>query len=138
MADFCSLIWAKETGDHRLYIVLGPEILVLDEPTAGQDQRNYTEIMEFLDSLQEKRPYHCHDYPWYAADVDYSDRALVVSDGQILADLPPAELFTHPDILQEANLKETSIFALANRLEWILGANAVLYATERSRSWIID
>lgn len=97
-------------------LVLGPEILVLDEPTAGQDQRNYTEIMEFLDSLQEKG----HTIVMITHDMqlmlDYSDRALVVSDGQILSDLSPAELFTHPDILQEANLKETSIFALANRL----------------------
>ena len=97
-------------------LILGPEILVLDEPTAGQDQRNYTEIMEFLDSLQEKG----HTIVMITHDMqlmlDYSDRALVVSDGQILADLSPAELFTHPDILQEANLKETSIFALANRL----------------------
>ena len=97
-------------------LVLGPEILVLDEPTAGQDQRNYTEIMEFLDSLQEKG----HTIVMITHDMqlmlDYSDRALVVSDGQILADLSPAELFTHPNILQEANLKETSIFALANRL----------------------
>ena len=97
-------------------LVLGPEILVVDEPTAGQDQRNYTDIMEFLDSLQEKG----HTIVMITHDMqlmlDYSDRALVVSDGQILADLSPAELFTHPDILQEANLKETSIFALANRL----------------------
>lgn len=97
-------------------LVLGPEILVLDEPTAGQDQRNYTDIMEFLDSLQEKG----HTIVMITHDMqlmlDYSDRALVVSEGQILADLSPAELFTHPDILQEANLKETSIFALANRL----------------------
>lgn len=97
-------------------LVLGPEILVLDEPTAGQDQRNYTEIMEFLNSLKEKG----HTILMITHDMqlmlDYSDRALVVSDGQILADLSPAELFTHPDILQEANLKETSIFALANRL----------------------
>lgn len=97
-------------------LVLGPEILVLDEPTAGQDQRNYTEIMGFLDSLQEKG----HTIVMITHDMqlmlDYSDRALVVSDGQILADLSPAELFTHLDILQEANLKETSIFALANRL----------------------
>ena len=97
-------------------LVLGPEILVLDEPTAGQDQRNYTDIMEFLDSLQEKG----HTIVMITHDMqlmlDYSDRALVVSDGQILADFSPAELFTHPDILQGANLKETSIFALANRL----------------------
>ena len=106
----------KKRATIASILVLGPEILVLDEPTAGQDQRNYTEIMEFLDSLQEKG----HTIVMITHDMqlmlDYSDRALVVSDGQILADLSPAELFTHPDILQEANLKETSIFALANRL----------------------
>ena len=97
-------------------LVLGPEILVLDEPTAGQDQRNYTDIMEFLDSLQEKG----HTIVMITHDMqlmlDYSDRAIVVTDGQIIADLSPAELFTRPDILRQANLKETSIFALANRL----------------------
>ena len=97
-------------------LVLGPEILVLDEPTAGQDQRNYTEIMEFLDSLQEKG----HTIVMITHDMqlmlDYSDRAVVVMDGQVLADLTPAELLTQPEILRRANLKETSIFALANRL----------------------
>ena len=97
-------------------LVLGPEILVLDEPTAGQDQRNYTEIMEFLDSLQKKG----HTIVMITHDMqlmlDYSDRAIVVTDGQIIADLSPAELFTRPDILRQANLKETSIFALGNRL----------------------
>ena len=97
-------------------LVLGPEMLVLDEPTAGQDQRNYTEIMEFLDSLQQKG----HTIIMITHDMqlmlDYSDRAIVVTDGRIIADLSPAELFTRPDILGQANLKETSIFALANRL----------------------
>ena len=97
-------------------LVLGPEILVLDEPTAGQDQRNYTEIMEFLDTLQQKG----HTIVMITHDMqlmlDYSDRAVVVTDGQIIADLSPAALFTRPDILRQANLKETSIFDLANRL----------------------
>ena len=97
-------------------LVLGPEVLVLDEPTAGQDQRNYTEIMDFLDELQQKG----HTIVMITHDMqlmlDYSDRAIVVMDGQILADLTPAELLTQPEILRRANLKETSIFALANRL----------------------
>lgn len=97
-------------------LVLGPEVLVLDEPTAGQDQRNYTEIMDFLDELHQKG----HTIIMITHDMqlmlDYSDRAIVVTDGQILADLTPAELLTQPDILRRANLKETSIFALANRL----------------------
>ena len=97
-------------------LVLGPEILVLDEPTAGQDQRNYTEIMDFLDELHQKG----HTIVMITHDMqlmlDYSDRAVVVMDGQVLADLTPAELLTQPEILKRANLKETSIFALANRL----------------------
>lgn len=97
-------------------LVLGPEVLVLDEPTAGQDQRNYTEIMDFLDELHQKG----HTIIMITHDMqlmlDYSDRAIVVTDGQILADLTPAELLTRPEILRRANLKETSIFALANRL----------------------
>ena len=97
-------------------LVLGPDVLVLDEPTAGQDQRNYTEIMDFLDELQQKG----HTIVMITHDMqlmlDYSDRAVVVMDGQVLADLTPAELLTQPEILRRANLKETSIFALANRL----------------------
>lgn len=97
-------------------LVLGPDVLVLDEPTAGQDQRNYTEIMDFLDELHQKG----HTIVMITHDMqlmlDYSDRAVVVMDGQVLADLTPAELLTQPEILKRANLKETSIFALANRL----------------------
>ena len=97
-------------------LVLGPDVLVLDEPTAGQDQRNYTEIMDFLDELHQK----AHTIVMITHDMqlmlDYSDRAVVVMDGQVLADLTPAELLTQPEILRRANLKETSIFALANRL----------------------
>ena len=97
-------------------LVLGPDVLVLDEPTAGQDQRNYTEIMDFLDELHQKG----HTIVMITHDMqlmlDYSDWAVVVMDGQVLADLTPAELLTQPEILRRANLKETSIFALANRL----------------------
>lgn len=97
-------------------LILGPDVLVLDEPTAGQDQRNYTEIMDFLDELHQKG----HTIIMITHDMqlmlDYSDRAIVVTDGQILADLTPAELLTQPEILRRAHLKETSIFVLANRL----------------------
>ena len=75
----------KETGDHHLYTSFRTRNFGLGRPTAGQDQRNYTEIMEFLDSLQEKG----HTIVMITHDMqlmlDYSDRALVVSDGQILA-----------------------------------------------------
>ena len=59
-------------------LVLGAEIILLDELTAGQDQKNYTEIMEFLEELHQKG----HTIVMITHDMqlmlDYSDRALVM------------------------------------------------------------
>lgn len=97
-------------------LVLNPEIILLDEPTAGQDKRNYTEIMDFLDQLNAKG----HTIVMITHDMqlmlDYSDRAVVVLDGQIIADASPAQILTNPSLIRQANLKETSIFHLAERL----------------------
>lgn len=97
-------------------LVLGPEVILLDEPTAGQDQRNYTEIMNFLDELHQKG----HTIIMITHDMqlmlDYSDRAIVVVDGQVLADKSPAQVLTDKDLIAAANLKETSIFTLAKKL----------------------
>ena len=87
-------------------LVLNPEIILLDEPTAGQDQRNYTEIMNFLDELHHQG----HTIIMITHDMqlmlDYSDRALVVVDGHILADKSPAEILTDQELIKLANLKE--------------------------------
>ena len=97
-------------------LVLGPEVILLDEPTAGQDQRNYTEIMNFLDELNQKG----HTIIMITHDMqlmlDYSDRAIVIVDGQVLADKSPAQVLTDRDLIAAANLKETSIFTLAKKL----------------------
>ena len=98
-------------------LVLGAEIILLDEPTAGQDQKNYTEIMEFLEELHQKG----HTIVMITHDMqlmlDYSDRALVMVDGELIADTDPASLLSNPELLVKANLKETSIFNLANKLD---------------------
>ena len=97
-------------------LVLNPEIILLDEPTAGQDKRNYTEIMEFLTELNRQG----HTIIMITHDMqlmlDYSDRALVMVDGQIIEDASPAEILSDPLLIRQANLKETSIFTLAERL----------------------
>ena len=98
-------------------LVLGAEIILLDEPTAGQDQKNYTEIMEFLEELHQKG----HTIVMITHDMqlmlDYSDRALVMVDGELIADTDPASLLSNPELLVKANLKETSIFNLAKELD---------------------
>ena len=98
-------------------LVLGAEIILLDEPTAGQDQKNYTEIMDFLEELHQKG----HTIVMITHDMqlmlDYSDRALVMVDGELIADTDPASLLSNPELLVKANLKETSIFKLAKKLD---------------------
>ncbi|KAA9304398.1 ABC transporter ATP-binding protein [Streptococcus anginosus] len=112
-------------------LVLNPEIILLDEPTAGQDQRNYTEIMNFLDELNQKG----HTIIMITHDMqlmlDYSGRAVVMLDGKILADKTPAEVLTDKTLIQAANLKETSIFSLAEKLEVDPLALTEFYMQER-------
>ncbi|WP_105129949.1 ABC transporter ATP-binding protein [Streptococcus suis] len=97
-------------------LVLNPEIILLDEPTAGQDQRHYREMMEFLDHLNAQG----HTIVMITHDMqlmlDYSDRAVVVVDGQIIEDASPAEILSDDTVIERANLKETSIFHLAERV----------------------
>ena len=97
-------------------LVLNPEIILLDEPTAGQDQRHYTEMMDFLDELNQQG----HTIIMITHDMqlmlDYSDRAIVVVDGQILAAQSPAQVLSNHELIAVANLKETSIFSLAEKL----------------------
>jgi energy-coupling factor transport system ATP-binding protein len=50
-------------------LVLDPKILILDEPTAGQDFRHYTEIMEFLVEINRLGCDHHFDHPRYAPDA---------------------------------------------------------------------
>lgn len=102
-------------------LVMNPEILLLDEPTAGQDKKNYTEIMTFLDELSQAG----HTIMMITHDMqlmlEHSDRSVVISDGQIIADCSPVALFSQPSILKQANLKKTSLFKLAE----ILGVDPI-------------
>lgn len=97
-------------------LVLNPEIILLDEPTAGQGQRHYREMMEFLDQLNAQG----HTIVMITHDMqlmlDYSDRAVVVVDGQIIEDASPAEILSDDTVIERANLKEPSIFHLAERV----------------------
>lgn len=94
-------------------LVLGPELIILDEPTAGQDYRHYTEIMEFLLELNKKGitiVMITHDMHLM---LEYANRAVVFSHGRVIADDTPAHILTNPKIIEEASLKETSLYHLA-------------------------
>lgn len=97
-------------------LVLNPDVLILDEPTAGQDYRHYTEIMEFLKEINEKYGITIimitHDMHLM---LEYTDRAVVLADGQLLADALPAAVLTDEQVAERAYLKKTSLYDLAVR-----------------------
>lgn len=95
-------------------LVMNPDILILDEPTAGQDYRHYMEIMEFLKELNEKKGITIlmitHDMHLM---LEYTDRAIVVADGEIIMDSTPAKVLTDETVAKRAYLKKTSLYDLA-------------------------
>ena len=96
-------------------LALDPALIILDEPTAGQDFRRYTEIMEFLRALNAQGVtvvMITHDMHLM---LEYCSRAVVFADGRKIADARPAEILTDPDVVARASLRETSLYALAVR-----------------------
>lgn len=99
-------------------LVMNPDIIILDEPTAGQDYRHYTEIMEFLKELNKSRNITIimitHDMHLM---LEYTQRVIVIADGQMLADKRPSEILTDDELTRKAYLKKTSLYDLAVRCD---------------------
>ncbi len=94
-------------------LVLDPRILILDEPTAGQDFRHYSDIMEFLQEINKLGVtiiLITHDMHLM---LEYTPRAIVLAGGRKIADTHASVVLTDQRVIQEANLKETSLFSLA-------------------------
>ncbi|MGO4937814.1 ABC transporter ATP-binding protein [Fundicoccus sp. Sow4_H7] len=98
-------------------LVMQPSIIILDEPTAGQDYANYAEMMAFLEEIN--RQYQItilmisHDMHLIQ---EFTTRSLVFSGGQLLADLPPSELFARKDLIEQADLHPTSLYEVGAML----------------------
>ena len=98
-------------------LVLNPDMIILDEPTAGQDFKHYTEIMEFLVELNKKGVtilMVTHDMHLM---LEYTNKVIVLSEGEKIADNVPAYVLTNKEIIEKANLKETSLHQLALRCD---------------------
>lgn len=98
-------------------LVMNPKIIILDEPTAGQDHRNYVEFMKFLELLKNKGisiVIITHDMH---LALEYADRAIVINNGTVIADNSVYNILSNVDIMAKANLSETSISKLAKICE---------------------
>lgn len=119
-------------------LVLNPEMIILDEPTAGQDYRHYTEIMEFLTDLNKKGitvVMVTHDMHLM---LEYADRAIVFSNGHIIADDRSYNIITDEKIIKEASLKETSLYELALKCGIDDGTDFVRHFIEYERAHVRD
>ena len=98
-------------------LVLNPEIIILDEPTAGQDFRHYSDIMEFLKEINKRGVtiiMITHDMHLM---LEYTNRAIVLSNGLKIAEDSAANVLTDKKVIEQANLKETSLYELAVKSE---------------------
>ncbi|AQG73726.1 heme ABC transporter ATP-binding protein [Lacticaseibacillus rhamnosus] len=97
-------------------LVLEPALMILDEPTAGQDWRHFTDMMRFLTKLNDQgitMMLITHDMHLM---LEYAQRAIVLGDGGVLMDATPAAVLTNPDVIQHASLAQPSLYRLAKRL----------------------
>jgi energy-coupling factor transport system ATP-binding protein len=98
-------------------LVLDPKIIILDEPTAGQDYHHYTEIMEFLRELNHKGVtilLITHDMHLM---LEYTPHAIVISNGEKIGDASAVDILTNETIAKNANLKITSLYEIAKMAE---------------------
>ena len=99
-------------------LVLQPQVLILDEPSAGQDYRSYTEIMKFLEKLNKELGiaivFITHDMH---LALENTDRAIVFTDGELIKDDKTFAVLADDNTIQRANLKQTSLYKLAQKLQ---------------------
>ncbi len=99
-------------------MALEPEILVLDEPTAGQDFRSYTDIMNFVNALNEEYGitilFITHDMH---LAIENTERAIVFADGKLIAADRVCSVLANEQVIAEASLKQTSLYRLAVKLD---------------------
>ncbi len=98
-------------------LAMKPDIIILDEPTAGQDYKVYTEIMSFLEDLNKNYGitilFITHDMH---LAIEYTDRAIVFAEGKCVGDDSVYKILSNNEIIEEANLKQTSLYTLAKRI----------------------
>ena len=105
----------KRVGLARA-LALKPGILLLDEPTAGQDYRSYTSFIEYLRGLPELDALLVITHDLDLA-LRFTQRVMLLKEGNLVADGPPLQVLADPALLEACNLRPTSLlrYLLAER-----------------------
>ena len=119
---YCAISSLSFGARRRLTIasalILKPQIVILDEPTAGQDYTHYTKLMTFIKKLNRELNisfiFVTHDMH---LTLEYADRAVVLCQGKVICDAAVPEVFANVNVLEQANLKKTSLYRLAEKLQ---------------------
>lgn len=95
-------------------LALRPQVIIVDEPTTGQDTKQSLEIMDFLQELNERHGHTIiiitHDMPIVGK---YARRVIAMAQARIMADGTTREVFTQADVLQKTFLAPPQITQLA-------------------------
>jgi energy-coupling factor transport system ATP-binding protein len=107
-----------------------PRIIILDEPTTGQDYLGCLQVMQIVKDLH-KRGHTIiivtHHMPLVA---EYTERTIVLCKGELLLDGPTSEVFAKPDILQKTYITPPQITQLAQRISKKMGISSRALSVE--------
>lgn len=101
-------------------LVLDPKVLILDEPTAGQDYNHYTDMMRFIEGLNRDQGITIlmitHDMHLIQ---EYTNRTIVFHEGHVVGDMRPAAVLTDENLIDQAHLAPTSLYDLGQVVDEI-------------------
>ena len=98
-------------------LAMKPEIMVLDEPTAGLDPQGVVDLSKLLRELNDEGITIIISTHEVDLVPNYADRVFVMVGGLLLAEGTPKEIFAQPEILEKANLKVPIVTELFQDLE---------------------
>ncbi|MCX6000391.1 MAG: ATP-binding cassette domain-containing protein, partial [Chloroflexi bacterium] len=117
---------ALSIGDRALVVIaavlaMRPHIILLDEPTMGQDYRGHRRIMDIVRQLHQEGHTIVVATHHMNLVAEYARRVIVLCQGKVLLDDTPAAVFSQPEVLRRSHISPPQITQLAQSLPPCLG-----------------